>query len=153
MNTQPLSSEEPIREYLAFKLGAHELGVDIQQVESVLAYTQYVARNRTDSLVDLRARNSTELVRSPGPVLVLVLSKGEERLGLAVNEVNDVIALAPYQLHTVSEDSPVDSSLLLAEGVSGARTFLLIDFEKLHALTARTGLHESQTEAGTPLSH
>ena len=135
-----------LREFLAFKLGAEEYGIDILRVQEIRSYEAPTRiANAPDfikgvvnlrgvivPIVDLRLKFKLERADYDGFTVVIVLNIGHRVVGMVVDGVSDVITLSAEQLRPVPEfNSAVDSDHLLAIGAIDERMLILIDIEKL----------------------
>ena len=135
-----------LREFLAFKLGAEEYGIDILRVQEIRSYEAPTRiANAPDfikgvvnlrgvivPIVDLRLKFKLERADYDGFTVVIVLNIGHRVVGMVVDGVSDVITLSAEQLRPVPEfNSVVDSDHLLAIGAIDERMLILVDIEKL----------------------
>jgi len=135
-----------IREFLAFKLGHEEYGIDILRVQEIRSYEaptrmanapDYIKgvvnlRGVIVPIIDMRMKFNLEEVKYDGFTVVIVLNIGQQVIGMVVDGVSDVITLAPEQLRPVPElSSSIASDHLLAIGSLGDRMLILLDIEKL----------------------
>jgi purine-binding chemotaxis protein CheW len=135
-----------LREFLAFKLGAEEYGIDILRVQEIRSYEEPTRlanspdfikgvvnlRGVVVPVVDMRLRFNLETASYDGFTVVIVLNIGSRVVGMVVDAVSDVITLTREQLRPVPEfSSAVDSDHLLAIGSVGERMLILVDIEKL----------------------
>lgn len=135
-----------IREFLAFKLGAEEYGVDILRVQEIRSYevpTRMVnapdfilgvvnLRGVIVPIIDMRIRFGMEEVKYDNFTVVIVLNIGRHVLGMVVDAVSDVISLAPEQMRPVPEFSgAIDAGSVLAIGSVAQRMLILLDIEKV----------------------
>ena len=144
----PLSGEPltALREFLAFKLGAEEYGIDILRVQEIRSYEEPTRiANAPDfikgvvnlrgvivPIVDLRLKFSLDSAAYNSFTVVIVLDIGTRVVGMVVDAVSDVITLTPEQLRPVPEfSSAIDCDHLLAIGVIDKRMLILVDIEKL----------------------
>ena len=140
---EPLTS---LREFLAFKLGAEEYGIDILRVQEIRSYEQPTRiANAPDfikgvvnlrgvivPIVDMRLKFNLERADYGSFTVVIVLNIGRRVVGMVVDAVSDVITLTPEQLRPVPEfNSAIQSDHLLAIGVIDQRMLILVDIEKL----------------------
>ncbi|QBK03656.1 chemotaxis protein CheW [Hylemonella gracilis] len=135
-----------IREFLAFKLGDEEYGVDILRVQEIRSYehpTRMVnapghvlgvvnLRGVIVPIIDMRIQFGLHDVKYDGFTVVIVLNIGSKVVGMVVDAVSDVITLAPEQLRPAPEISgAIDSSAVLALGTVNDRMLILLDIEKV----------------------
>jgi len=150
--TAPASAAAPrISEFLAFKLGGEEYGIDILRVQEIRSYERPTRianaphhilgvvnlRGLIVPIVDLRLKFQLEPVAYDGLTVTIVLGIGPRVVGIVVDAVSDVITLAPEQLRAVPElQSSIESEHLLAIGAVDDRMLILMDIEKLMASPA-----------------
>jgi purine-binding chemotaxis protein CheW len=135
-----------LREFLAFKLGAEEYGIDILRVQEIRSYEEPTRIANAPSfikgvvnlrgvivpIVDLRLRFNLERADYDSFTVVIVLNIGSRVMGMVVDAVSDVITLTPDQLRPVPEfNSAVAADHLLAIGAVENRMLILVDIEKL----------------------
>lgn len=135
-----------VREFLAFKLGAEEYGIDILRVQEIRSFEPptrmanapaYILgvvnlRGVIVPIVDMRIKFNLEEVKYDTFTVVIVLNIGSQVIGMVVDGVSDVITLAPEQLRPVPElSSSIGSDHLLAIGSLENRMLILLDIEKL----------------------
>jgi purine-binding chemotaxis protein CheW len=145
------SAATALREFLAFKLGAEEYGIDILRVQEIRSYEQPTRianapahvlgvvnlRGVIVPIVDLRLKFNLEHAGYDSFTVVIVLNIGQRVVGMVVDAVSDVITLTPEQLRPVPEFSAaVSSDHLLAIGTVGERMLILVDIERLMASPA-----------------
>lgn len=133
-------------EFLAFKLGAEEYGIDILRVQEIRSYEEPTRianappfikgvvnlRGVIVPIVDMRLKFNLEQARYDSFTVVIVLNIGQRVVGMVVDAVSDVITLQPEQLRPVPEfNSTISSDHLLAIGVVDERMLILVDIEKL----------------------
>jgi purine-binding chemotaxis protein CheW len=137
-----------IREFLAFKLGAEEYGIDILRVQEIRSFEQPTRiahapshvlgvvnlRGTIVPIVDMRVRFKLEQNAYDAFTVVIVLHLGPRVVGMVVDGVSDVITLAPEQLRPVPEfNAVIDSEHLMAIGALEQRLLILLDVERLMA--------------------
>lgn len=135
-----------IQEFLAFKLGSEEYGIDILRVQEIRSYEAPTRLANTPAhikgvinlrgvivpIIDMRLKFNLDQVNYDVFTVVIVLNIGRQVVGIVVDGVSDVITLAPEQLHPVPEfTSAIDSDHLLAIGSVENRMLILLDIEKL----------------------
>jgi purine-binding chemotaxis protein CheW len=135
-----------LREFLAFKLGTEEYGIDILRVQEIRSYEEPTRianapafikgvvnlRGVIVPIVDMRLKFNLEQVNYDAFTVVIVLHIANRIMGMVVDGVSDVITLTPDQLRPVPEfNSTIDSDHLLAIGAVEDRMLILVDIEKL----------------------
>jgi purine-binding chemotaxis protein CheW len=145
-----------VREFLAFKLGPEEYGIDILRVQEIRSYEEPARianappfmkgvvnlRGVIVPIVDMRVKFNLDTVVYDSFTVVIVLNIGSRVVGMVVDAVSDVITLEPEQLRPVPAfNSIVASDHLLAIGALPERMLILVDIEKLMT-SAEMGLVE-----------
>jgi purine-binding chemotaxis protein CheW len=135
-----------IQEFLAFKLGSEEYGIDILSVQEIRSYEAPTRMANAPAfikgvinlrgvivpIIDMRIKFNLSQVNYDNFTVVIVLNIGKQVVGMVVDSVSDVITLAPEQLRPVPEfSSAIDSDHLLAIGSIDKRMLILLDIEKL----------------------
>ncbi len=145
-SSQAATSAAAIREFLAFKLGREEYGIDILRVQEIRSYeppTRMVnapgfilgvvnLRGVIVPIIDMRIKFGMDEVKYDSFTVVIVLNIGKQVVGMVVDSVSDVISLTPDQLRPAPEFSgAIDGNSVLAIGSVGQRMLILLDIEKL----------------------
>ena len=135
-----------LREFLAFKLGSEEYGIDILRVQEIRSYEEPTRianappfikgvvnlRGVIVPIVDMRLKFNLEQASYDSFTVVIVLNVANRVVGMVVDSVSDVITLTPDQLRPVPEfSSAIESDHLLAIGSVAERMLILVDIEKL----------------------
>ena len=135
-----------LREFLAFKLGPEEYGIDILRVQEIRSYEEPTRiansppfikgvvnlRGVIVPIVDMRLKFNLESANYDSFTVVIVLNIGNRVVGMVVDAVSDVITLTPEQLRPVPEfNSAIEANHLLAIGAIDKRMLILVDIEKL----------------------
>ncbi|MBE0547114.1 MAG: chemotaxis protein CheW [Rubrivivax sp.] len=154
--TTAASAATSLREFLAFKLGPEEYGIDILRVQEIRSYEEPTRianappfikgvvnlRGVIVPIVDMRLKFNLESAAYDSFTVVIVLNIGQRVVGMVVDAVSDVITLTPEQLRPVPEfNSAIESDHLLAIGSIDQRMLILVDIEKLMT-SAAMGLVE-----------
>ena len=137
-----------LREFLAFKLGREEYGVDILRVQEIRSYEKPTTianaaagfkgvvnlRGVIVPIIDLGLRLGMQAARYDALTVVIVLNIGQRVVGVVVDAVSDVLTLEPDQLRPVpAMDAEADQDHFLAIGSVDDRMLILLDIEKLLA--------------------
>ena len=148
-----------LREFLAFKLGPEEYGIDILRVQEIRSYEGPTRianapafikgvvnlRGVIVPIVDMRLKFNLDTVSYDSFTVVIVLNIDNRVMGMVVDAVSDVITLTPEQLRPVPEfNSAIATDHLLAIGAVGDRMLILVDIGKLMS-SEEMGLLESAT--------
>lgn len=135
-----------IREFLTFKLGSEEYGVDILRVQEIRSYEEPTHMAHTQAfikgvinlrgvivpIVDMRLKFNLERASYDVFTVVIMLNIGSRVIGMVVDGVSDVITLSGDQLHAAPEfSSAIDGDFILAIGSVQERMLILLDIQKL----------------------
>ena len=134
------------REYLTFRLGAEEYGIDILKVQEIRGYEQPTRIANAPSfikgvvnlrgvivpIVDMRLRFGLGSAEYNSFTVVIILNVRNRVIGIVVDSVSDVLELPPDAVRDAPEmSSMVDSSYILGLGTVGERMLILVDIERL----------------------
>jgi purine-binding chemotaxis protein CheW len=148
-----------LREFLAFKLGAEEYGIDILRVQEIRSYEEPTRianappfvkgvvnlRGVIVPIIDMRLKFNLAQATYDAFTVVIVLNIRSRVVGMVVDAVSDVITLTPEQLRPVPEfSSAIASDHILAIGAVEERMLILVDIEKLMT-SAEMGLVDEAT--------
>jgi purine-binding chemotaxis protein CheW len=133
-------------EFLAFKLGQEEYGVDILKVQEIRGYENvtrianapdYVKgvvnlRGTIVPIVDMRIKFNLGTPTYDAFTVVIVLNISGRVLGMVVDSVSDVTTLANEQIRPApAMGSTLDTDYLIGIGTLEDRMLILVDIEKL----------------------
>jgi purine-binding chemotaxis protein CheW len=134
------------REYLTFRLGEEEYGIDILKVQEIRGYEQptrianapHFIKGVTNlrgvivPIVDLRLKFGLGEAEYNTFTVVIILNVGSRVIGIVVDSVSDVLELDPACVRDAPElTAIVDSSYILGLGTLQDRMLILVDIEKL----------------------
>jgi purine-binding chemotaxis protein CheW len=146
MNARANALAERPREYLTFRLGDEEYGIDILKVQEIRGYEQPTRIANAPSfikgvvnlrgvivpIVDMRLKFGLGSAEYNDFTVVIILNLGARVVGMVVDSVSDVMELSPDQIRDTPEiDSVVDSSYITGLGTLNDRMLILIAIEKL----------------------
>jgi len=146
MNARANALAERPREYLTFRLGEEEYGIDILKVQEIRGYEQPTRIANAPSfikgvvnlrgvivpIVDMRLKFGLGSAEYNDFTVVIILNLGARVVGMVVDSVSDVMELSPDQIRNTPEiDSVVDSSYITGLGTLNDRMLILIAIEKL----------------------
>lgn len=144
-------------EFLTFRLGAEEYGIDILRVQEIRSYEEPTRIANAPSfikgvvnlrgvivpVVDLRIKLGCDKVEYNGFTVVIVLNVRGRVVGAVVDSVSDVLELAGDLIKPAPEMSAsVDTSFITGIASVGERMLILMDIEALMS-SADMGLIES----------
>jgi len=138
------------REYLTFRLGKEEYGIDILKVQEIRGYDAVTRiagapdflkgvinlRGVIVPIVDLRLKFELGDIRYDEFTVVVILNVAGRIVGAVVDSVSDVLELSEEQIRVAPEfNSLLDANYITGLGTVGsderARMLILLDIEKL----------------------
>lgn len=150
-----------VREFLAFKLGSEEYGIDILRVQEIRSYEEPTRIANAPSfikgvvnlrgvivpIIDMRVKFNLPQVQYDAFTVVIVLNIGNRVVGMVVDAVSDVITLTSEQLRPVPEfSSVIPSDHIMAIGAVEERMLILVDIAKLMT-SSEMGLVDNAAQA------
>ncbi len=135
-------------EFLTFRLGAEEYGIDILKVQEIRSYELPTRianappfikgvvnlRGVIVPIVDLRLRLGCDSAEVSSFTVVIVLNVKGRVVGAVVDSVSDVLELSRDAIKAAPEmASSVDASFITGIGSVGERMLILMDIESLMA--------------------
>lgn len=133
-------------EYLTFRLGTEEYCIDILKVQEIRGYEAVTSiantpefikgvinlRGNIVPIVDLRVKFRLAEVKYDALTIVIILKLGGKMIGVVVDSVSDVIAVARDEI----KPSPRFGATINTEFISGMitaddRMLIVVDIEKL----------------------
>jgi purine-binding chemotaxis protein CheW len=133
-------------EYLAFKLGREEYGIDILKVQEIRGYESVTRianapefikgvinlRGIIVPIVDMRIKFNLGEPSYDQFTVVIILSIAGRVVGMVVDSVSDVTTLDPEQIKPAPEMGTVlNTDYLIGLGTLGERMLILLDIERL----------------------
>jgi len=140
------TADAPVGEYLTFKLGDEEYGIEILKVQEIRGYDAVTRIANTPEfikgvinlrgtivpIVDLRLRFNLGVVEYNEFTVVIILNLGGRIMGIVVDGVSDVIALQGSQIRPVPDlVATIDTKYLVGLGTMEERMLILVDIERL----------------------
>lgn len=134
------------REFLAFRLGQEEYGVQILKVQELRNYENVTTianapnfikgvinlRGRIVPIIDMRVKFNLGNPTYDQFTVVVILSVSGHIIGMVVDSVSDVITLTPGDIKPPPEmGSTFDTQYLIGLGTIDQRMLILIDIERL----------------------
>lgn len=134
------------REFLAFRLGKEEYGIDILKVQEIRGYetVTHIAnapafikgvvnlRGVIVPIVDMRIRFNLGEPTYDRFTVVIVLNIGTHVVGMVVDSVSDVITLSPEQIKPPPEMGTVlNTDHIMGLGTLEERMLILVDIDKM----------------------
>jgi purine-binding chemotaxis protein CheW len=149
-------------EYLTFRLGAEEYGIDILKVQEIRSYEpptrianapEFIKgvvnlRGVIVPIVDLRLKLGCPTAEYNSFTVVIVLNVRNRVVGAVVDSVSDVLELSKDAIRPAPElsSTSVDTSFITGIGAVGERMLILMDIEGLMS-SADMGLMEAAAAA------
>jgi purine-binding chemotaxis protein CheW len=133
-------------EFLTFRLGAEEYGIDILRVQEIRSYEAPTRIANAPSfikgvvnlrgvivpVVDLRIKLNCEKVEYNGFTVVIVLNVRGRVVGAVVDSVSDVLELSQELIKPAPEmNTTVDTGFITGIASVGERMLILMDIEAL----------------------
>ncbi len=134
------------REFLAFKLGAEEYGIDILKVQEIRGYEAVTRianspefikgvvnlRGIIVPIVDMRIRFNLGEPTYDQFTVVIILNIAGRVVGMVVDSVSDVTTLAPAQIRPAPEmGTAFNTDYLIGLGTLDERMLILVYIDKL----------------------
>lgn len=140
------ATQKASAEFLTFRLGGEEYGIDILRVQEIRSYEEPTRIANAPSfikgvvnlrgvivpVVDLRIKLGCETVEYNGFTVVIVLNVKGRVVGAVVDSVSDVLELARDQINPAPDMSTtVDTTFITGIASVGERMLILMDIEAL----------------------
>ena len=153
------AAQKASAEFLTFRLGGEEYGIDILRVQEIRSYEEPTRianspafikgvvnlRGVIVPVVDLRIKLGCDQVDYNGFTVVIVLNVHGRVVGAVVDSVSDVLELASDLIKPAPEmNTTVDTGFITGIASVGERMLILMDIEALMS-SSDMGLMESQT--------
>lgn len=134
------------REFLTFRLGAEEYGIDILKVQEIRGYEAVTTianapafikgvvnlRGVIVPIVDLRIKFQLGQPSYNEFTVVIILNVADRVVGIVVDSVSDVITLPQESIRPAPEFSAaLNTGYILGLGTLDQRMLILVDIEKL----------------------
>ena len=155
------SGTEAAGEFLTFRLGSEEYGIDILRVQEIRSYERptrlaqspdYIKgvidlRGRIVPILDLRLKLQCPDANYTDFTVVIILNVGGTVLGAVVDAVADVVALPADAIKPAPQfQGQVDSSFVRGIATVGERMLIVVDIESLLS-SSEMGLVQSVATA------
>ena len=136
----------PGQEFLTFRLGDEEYGIDILKVQEIRGYDPVTRianapdfikgvinlRGNIVPIIDMRIRLRLGEVAYDAMTVVIILNVGSRVVGMVVDSVSDVLALQADQVRPSPEfGGAFDTRYITGLGALDDRMLILIDIESL----------------------
>lgn len=142
------SANQTLNEFLTFRLGNEEYGIDILKVQEIRGYdaiTQIAnspdfikgvvnLRGIIVPIIDMRIKFKLGTAEYDQFTVVIILNVSGRIIGIVVDGVSDVINLDTEQMRATPEfGTAIDTEYIKGLGTVDDRMLILIDIEKLMA--------------------
>jgi purine-binding chemotaxis protein CheW len=136
------------KEFLSFRLGGEEYGIDILKVQEIRGWETPTAIANTPAfikgvinlrgiivpIIDLRIKFALSEAKYDSFTVVIILSVARRVLGVVVDAVSDVITLTAAQMRPAPDFSAsLETRFITGLGTIDERMLILLDIEKLIA--------------------
>src|SRR5579862_1755873 len=133
-------------EYLSFKLGVEEYGIDILKVQEIREYDAVTRIANTPEfikgvidlrgiivpIIDLRMKFRLESAVYDQFTVVIILNVAERVVGIVVDSVSDVVNLTSEHIKAAPEfSSNLETKYICGLGKLDDRMLILVDIERL----------------------
>ncbi|HET7772630.1 MAG TPA: chemotaxis protein CheW [Burkholderiaceae bacterium] len=134
------------KEFLTFRLGEEEYGIDILKVQEIRGYENPTRianapafikgvvnlRGVIVPIVDMRLKFNCASAEYNSFTVVIVLNVGGRVVGMVVDSVSDVLELQNENVKPAPElSSAIDADFIMGLGSVGERMLILLDIEHL----------------------
>jgi len=141
-----LDAPERVHEFLTFRLGAEEYGIDIlkvQEIRGVDAITRLAnmpdfikgvidLRGIIVPIVDMRLKFHLADSQYTDFTVAIILNIGARVVGIIVDGVSDVVSLAPAAIKVVPEfGGAIDTRYIMGIATLDSRMVVLADIDRL----------------------
>jgi len=145
-----VTATQGAREYLSFKLGAEEYGIDILKVQEIRGYENPTRianaahfikgvvnlRGVIVPIVDMRLRFGLADVQYNSFTVVIILNIASRTVGMVVDSVSDVLELGGEQIKPAPEfNGAIEASYITGLGTirngDAHRMLILMDIERM----------------------
>jgi purine-binding chemotaxis protein CheW len=133
-------------EYLTYRVGTEDYGVDIQKVQEIRSYEQPTRipgapecvkgvvnlRGTIVPIVDMRIKFNLGAAEYNEFTVAIILNVADRVVGMVVDSVSDVVQLSGEQIRSAPDfSSTFDTKYIIGLGALEERMLILVDIEKL----------------------
>ena len=141
-----VQAEAVAREYLTFRLGDEEYGIDILKVQEIRGYENPTRianaphflkgvvnlRGTIVPIVDLRMRFGCSQAEYNSFTVSIILHIGQRTIGVVVDSVSDVMEIPAESLRPAPDmSSAIDAAYIRGLAQVGERMVILLDIESM----------------------
>ncbi|MDP1674739.1 MAG: chemotaxis protein CheW [Burkholderiales bacterium] len=145
-----IAASEQANEFLTFRLGAEEYGIEILKVQEIRGWEQPTTianspdfikgvinlRGTIVPIVDMRIKFGLDEADYNALTVVIILNVANRVVGMVVDAVSDVITLSGEQIRPAPQFGTVlDMQHIVGLGTVENRMLILLDIEKLMCST------------------
>lgn len=144
------------KEFLSFKLGGLEYGLDFARVQELrvlkslerfasdgeLVEGVAVSRGVIMPIVDMRAAFCGHPVVTTPMTDVIILKLSSCVMGMVVDGITDVVALRPEQISPIPGTDGGAIDYLIGLGVADGRRLILVDIDRLMSIDCGSGARQ-----------
>jgi len=147
MSTEQIAAvQNQTHEYLAFRLGAEEYGIDILKVQEIRKYDTVTRianapefikgvinlRGSIVPIVDMRVKFALGTAEYNTFTVVIILNVADRIVGIVVDSVSDVISLLPETIRPAPEfGGSLDTNYIIGLAQLDDRMIIVTDIERL----------------------
>jgi len=139
-------ADKGLREFLSFRLGAEEYGIDILKVQEIRGWEPPTAianmpafikgvvnlRGIIVPIVDLRIKFKLAEAKYDATTVAIILNVAGRVVGVVVDSVSDVVTLSAQQIRPAPEFSAaLETRFITGLGTVDERMLILLDIEQL----------------------
>ena len=143
-------TSQATNEFLTFRLGGEEYGMDILKVQEIRGYDSITQianapefikgvvnlRGIIVPIIDMRIKFKLDQAEYDQFTVVIILNVAGRVMGIVVDGVSDVISLDMEQMRPTPEfGSVIDTEYIMGLGTVEERMLILVDIEKLMGST------------------
>jgi len=140
------ASEVGKQQFLSFRLGAEEYGIDILRVQEIRAYEKATRIPNTPDfikgvinlrgvivpVIDLRLKFGLDKAEYDEVTVVVILNVADRTVGVVVDRVSDVLALSPCDIRPAPEfTATVENAFVRGLATLDERMLIIADIERL----------------------
>lgn len=145
-SAQSQTAEDPILQYVTFKLDEETYGINVMQIQEVLRYTEiapvpgapdYVLgiinlRGNVVTVIDTRKRFGLSEAEMTDHTRIVVIEVDNQVVGILVDSVAEVVYLRQSEMESAPNVGNEESAKFI-QGVcnKGGELIILVEFEKL----------------------
>lgn len=134
-------------QYVVFKLGKEEFGIDIMNVQEIIPYQKSIHvpdtpdfiegiinyRGNVIPIINLKKRFKLKLKENTEYTRIIVINLGEKEIGFIVDEASQTLRLSQDEIDLAPEIiTGIDKRYIIGVGkIDESRLLILIDLEKI----------------------